>query len=68
MEAKIDTEEFKEIPFFRKYVISRDGVVINTSNGKTMKPKGKSVQVTSDREIRTTRTIKGLLNATWGKQ
>lgn len=59
----------KPIPYFRQYEIMRDGTIFNTKTRKILKPRGEgmSVSLTTDKGTYTTRTVKGLLDATWNK-
>lgn len=65
---------YKPIPFFRRYGITKDGVVINLKSGEKLKPritKNGSPQFSIIRDgenaTYTTRTTKALLKLTWEK-
>lgn len=65
----INLSEFRDIPYFSRYKINRDGVVINiTNNNNIMKLKGKSFQLDHDNGNRTTRTIHGLMDMVWNEK
>lgn len=59
-------EEFKIIPCFSKYKINKGGKVVNIKNDKECKVTNTiynvpTVRMVSDKGIRSTRTVKGLL-------
>ena len=69
MSAIFNGQEYRAIPYFSRYLINKEGVVINITNGnRVMTPKGVSYQLSLDSGARTTRTKSGLIELGYGKE